>query len=378
MNFTKKILRKSAIALASLVILGNNVALAAVPVITPTKDNDLIARSIFSQDVEIRNVVVKRSDQYDENHYMGVFSNSKEKFDMDKGIIISDDSVRYLIEPDTSPLSGGSGKPVVMSYNNGTPVSAQTSDQVHSDSIANFNAPGDTEDTGDLDNPPTSEVDEDIQKIYGDTALDEVTLIEFDFIPKGKKVSFEYIFGSRGIYGEELGSADGGVSLEKRYARGSAMGIWVNGQNKAFIPGTNLPVNTINIDNTGKYVEGRTRTYYYRTPVFNAESEVNPNEVNHLKVAFGRSTAENALGAIFLNGTISDFSQEEPGVIEEEPKDESGDKEEIEEKPKDESGDEKEIIENPKTGDLNLTVMTFSTLASVSGLVVLVKKRKKN
>ena len=123
-------------------------------------------------------------------------------------------------------------------------------------------------------------------------------------------------------------------------------------------------MNTINIDNTGKYVEGRTRTYYYRTPVFNAESEVNPNEVNHLKVAFGRSTAENALGAIFLNGTISDFPQEEPGVIEEEPKDESG--------------DEKEIIENPKTGDLNLTVMTFSTLASVSGLVVLVKKRKKN
>ena len=382
MNFTKKILRKSAIALSSLVILGNNVALAAEPVITPTKDNDLLARGIFNQDIEIKNLVVKRTDEYYQEPHMGIFSSGKQKFDIDRGIIISNSSLRYINRPMITMISGNTNQSVMNSTDCNTSTLSQNSSQIHSDSIANFNAPGDTEDIGDLDNPTTSEIDEDIKNINGGIDPKEVVSIEFDFVPKGKKISFEYVFGSQGIYGEELESGDAPVSLEDRYAEGSAMGIWVNGQNKAFIPGTNLPVNTVNIDNEKKYViERQNEIYTRRTPAFTAESEVNANEVNHLKIAFGTPKKGEPSGipsAIFLNGTISDFPQEEPGVIEEEPKDESGDKEEIEEKPKDESGDEKEIIENPKTGDLNLTVMTFSTLASVSGLVVLVKKRKKN
>lgn len=369
MNFAKNFLKKSTVALASLVIIGNNVASAVDPIITATWDNNLLVNNIFSQDVEIKNIVAKLDDEsITVEPYTGIFSSGKEKFGIDRGIVISNAPVDSLLPPENLIGPGNSGRPVVTSAAGNASVSSQNSNQVHSDSISNFNDPGPV---GDLGNSGSSVSDEDIKSINGGLAPKEVVSLEFDFVPKGKKVSFEYVFGSKGIFGERLESGDP-MTLEERYNQGSAMGIWVNGQNRAFIPGTNLPVNTVNIDNEKKYVrELQNEIYTYRTPAFTAEAQVTPNEVNHIKIAFGnpRENREGASGAAFFNATVSDFSQEEPGVIEEEPKDESGDKKETEKI--------KEVIENPKTGDLNLAVMTFSTLASVSGLVVLVKKYKK-
>ena len=368
MNFAKNFLKKSTVALASLVIIGNNVASAVDPIITATWDNNLLVNNIFSQDVEIKNIVAKLDDEsITVEPYTGIFSSGKEKFGIDRGIVISNAPIDSLLPPSALIDPGNSGEPVVTSAAGNASVSSQNSNQVHSDSIANFNDPGPV---GDLGNSGSSVSDEDIKSINGGLAPKEVVSLEFDFVPKGKKVSFEYVFGSKGIFGERLESGDP-MTLEERYNKGSAMGIWVNGQNRAFIPGTNLPVNTVNIDNEKKYVrELQNEIYTYRTPAFTAEAQVTPNEVNHVKISFGSPEGGLSINsAVLLNGTISDFPQEEPGVIEEEPKDESGDKKETEKI--------KEVIENPKTGDLNLAVMTFSTLASVSGLVVLVKKYKK-
>lgn len=369
MNFAKNFFKKSTVALASLVIIGNNVVSAVDPIVTATWDSNLLVSNIFSQDVEIKNIVAKLDhESITGTPYTGMFSRGKEKFGIEKGIVISNVPVDSLLPPRALIDPGNSGEPVVTSATRNASVSSQNSNQGHSDSIANFNDPGPV---GDLDNSGSSVSDEDIKNISGGYDPREVVSLEFDFIPKGKKVSFEYVFGADGILGETLEMGDP-VSLEERYNQGSAMGIWVNGQNRAFIPGTNLPVNTVNIDNEKKYVrELQNEIYTYRTPAFTAEAQVTPNEVNHIKIAFGnpRENREGASGAAFFNATVSDFSQEEPGVIEEEPKDESGDNKETEQI--------KEVIENPKTGDLNLAVMTFSTLASVSGLVVLVKKYKK-
>lgn len=368
MNFAKNFLKKGTVALACFVIAGSNVASAVDPIITATWDNDLLVSNIFSEDVKIKNIVAKLDgESVIKTPFMGIFSNGKEKFDIDRGIAISNNPVDNLITPEILIGPGDSGRPVVTSATGNASTSSKDSNRVHSGSIVNFNDPGPV---GDLDNPGSSINGEDIKNISGGYDPREVVSLEFDFVPKGKKVTFEYVFGSKGIFGEELNSGDP-MDIEERYSRGSAMGIWINGQNKAIIPGTNLPVNTVNIDTKKKYVEElKNDIYTYRTPAFTAESEVKPNEVNHVKISFGSPEGGLSINsAVLLNGTISDFPQEEPGAIEEEPKDDSGDKKGTEQI--------KEVIENPKTGDLNLAVMTFSTLASVSGLVVLVKKHRK-
>lgn len=178
------------------------------------------------------------------------------------------------------------------------------------------------------------------------------------------------MFASNGIKGR---AGDLDTDVQERYKYATTMGIWINGKNTAFIPGTNLPVNSVNIEDTGKYIPAQREGIYFdfwynsRTPVFNCESAVEPNKSNHIKIAFANTSEGRVGSALFIRGKFSDFSTEpeELGETEEEPT--------MKESP---TKEKEPIIENPKTGDMNLCFMAASTLASVSGLVVLVKKYK--
>lgn len=354
------ILKKGTVLAAALAVFGNS-AVFADPVVTDVEDNNLLVSSIFDEDedIEIKNVKVLRYDANVGYGHMGTFSGAEEKIGMEKGIIMSNTFIEYVFDERAAALSGRTDRPVVFGSGND---SAVESGNFHSDSLINFNAPGDEDDIY---------RDEDIEKINGNLQSQDVVSVEFDVVPKGKKISFDYVFASEGIKGR---AGNPGTDIQERYKYATTMGIWVNAKNTAFVPGTNLPVNSVNIDDTGKYVWAREEDGYFdfgyrvRTPVFNCESAVEPNKSNHVKIAFANTSEGGGASTLFIKGKFSDFSTEpeESGkAAEEEPT--------VEESP---AKEEEPIIENPKTGDVNLCVMAASALASVSGLAVLVKKYK--
>lgn len=359
MKHSCNIFKKGAILAVASAILGNSIAYAA-PAVTTIADNNLLVSSIFDEDedIEIKNVKVLRYDANEQDKHMGSFSGAKEKIGIEKGVVLSNAIINNVFGGEATNYSGESNRPVVdgsvsdSTVNHASAAPAEESSHSYSDSLINFNAPGDEDEV---------HRDEDIEKINGNVRSNGVVSIEFDVVPKGKKVSFNYVFASQGIMGDRAG--DIGLDTQERYRTGTTMGIWVNGKNTAFIPGTNLPVNSVNIDDSGKYIEHQTDNnpsdflYSMRTPAFSSESAVEPNKSNHIKIAFANALERGLDSALFINGKFSDFSTE-PEEIEEKP---------VKEEPK---------IENPKTGDMNLCVMAASTLVSVSGLVVLVKKYK--
>lgn len=353
------ILKKGVVLTAALAVFGNSMACAEF-VFTPIEDNNLLISSIFdeNEDIEIKNIKVIRRDADSPYKVVGSFSGAKEEFGIDKGVCLSN----------FKPNEGGciSNGPEDNSEIACMPADFENeSESVCSDNLINFNAPSGEDDTY---------RDEDIEKINGNIQSSDIMLAEFDVIPKGKKISFDYVFFSQGIKGGITGDVI--PDIQERYQQGTAMGIWVNGKNIAFIPGTNLPVNSVNIDDTGKYVRLGTARNFFRTPMFNSESSVEPNKPNHIKIVLANALERELASYLYINGKFSDFSTEPeapevPEEIEEKPaKEKPIKKEPIKEE------QEEPIIENPKTGDMNLCVMAASTLASVSGLVVLVKKYK--
>ena len=129
----------------------------AEPVVTTVEDNNLLVSSIFDEDkdVEIKNVKVLRYDANEQDKHMGTFSGAEEKIGMEKGIIMSNAFIEYVFNKRAGALSGETDRPVVFVSGND---SAVESGQSHSDSLVNFNAPGDGNDIY---------RDEDIEKING-------------------------------------------------------------------------------------------------------------------------------------------------------------------------------------------------------------------
>lgn len=362
MKHSCNIFKKGAILAVASAIFGNSIAYAA-PAVTIVEDNNLLVSSIFGEDegVEIKNVKVLRYDANEQDKHMGTFSGANQKIGVEKGIIVSNNAIWNVFDGELLMQSGRSDRPIVYNSGNDSTINhasvapAGELDQSYSDSLVNFNAPFDENEI---------HRDEDIEKINGNVRSNDVVSIEFDVVPKGKKVSFNYVFASQGIMGDRAGDTD--LGIQERYKGGTAMGIWVNGKNTAFIPGTNLPVNSVNVDDSGKYIEyqineGRSDFLYpMRTPAFSSESAVEPNKSNHIKIAFANALERGMDSALFINGKFSDFSTEP---------------EEVEEKPVKEEPEP--VIENPKTSDINLFMITASTLASALGLSALIKRRNK-
>ena len=156
----------------------------------------------------------------------------------------------------------------------------------------------------------------------GDSDLDQTlnitsnntTVLEFDFVPLGNKISFDYIFASEEYEQNSTYPctySDGFAFLLKEV--GSP-----NYQNLALIPNTNIPVKVTtvhpNIPGTGgcgpqnqQYFGGFNNTTYPsvydgQTVILRAEANVIPNTTYHIKLVIGDENDSSYDSAIFLAG----------------------------------------------------------------------------
>jgi hypothetical protein len=124
----------------------------------------------------------------------------------------------------------------------------------------------------------------------GDTDLDalitgtgttlDACVLEFDFVPQGAKLSFQYVFGSE-EYPEFVGSFN------------DVFAFFLNGQNVALIPGTTTPISINNVNaglNSQFFVDNYTTgtiavTLDGFTTVLTISVNVNKGQTNHIKLA---------------------------------------------------------------------------------------------
>jgi hypothetical protein len=128
--------------------------------------------------------------------------------------------------------------------------------------------------------------DPDLDAIVGSTGFD-ATVLEFDFVPRGANLSFQFVFGSE-EYNEFVGSEFNDV-----------FAFLLNGKNVALVPGTNTPVSINNVNknsNSQFFIDndpadfgggpGPVQTALNGlTTVLTVQATVTPNVTNHIKLA---------------------------------------------------------------------------------------------
>jgi len=120
--------------------------------------------------------------------------------------------------------------------------------------------------------------DPDLDLIAG-VATHDAAVLEFDVVPQNAQIRFDFVFGSD-EYPEFVGSFN------------DPMGLYVNGQNVALIPGTAIPVsiNNVNASANGAYfVDNSLATRNTGMDGFTAGlfavAQVTPGVPNHMKLA---------------------------------------------------------------------------------------------
>ena len=141
------------------------------------------------------------------------------------------------------------------------------------------------------------------------------TIIEFDFIPTGNIVSFDYIFASEEYHGNAPCTySDGFAFLLKEV--GTA-----NYQNLALIPGTNIPVKVTtvhagipgsclpeNAEYFDQYNDASSPINYNgQTVILNAQANVTAGTTYHIKMVIADEGNFRYDSAIFLRGGSFDF-----------------------------------------------------------------------
>ncbi|MBV6517998.1 MAG: LamG domain-containing protein [Candidatus Brocadia sp.] len=145
--------------------------------------------------------------------------------------------------------------------------------------------------------------DSDLDMLVGDFTCDAAVL-EFDFIPTGNTLSFQYVFASE-EYNEYVDSSFNDV-----------FGFFVDGVNIALIPSTTTPVaiNNINMLRNSAYYNNNdpsdlgTPTPYDNlqydgfTTVLTAQVTVTPNITHHMKLAIADTADEVFDSTVFISG----------------------------------------------------------------------------
>jgi hypothetical protein len=148
--------------------------------------------------------------------------------------------------------------------------------------------------------------DPDLNAMAGFTTYD-ASVLQFDFVPSGSKVTFRYVFGSD-EYPEWANSV-----------YNDTFAFFVNGQNCALAPGTNLPVsiNTINggnplgtsvhdpeyyVDNHYDATAGSPVATEFdgQTTVLSCTGAVTPGQINHMKLAIADGSDATLDSAVLL------------------------------------------------------------------------------
>ncbi len=186
--------------------------------------------------------------------------------------------------------------------------------------------------------------DPDLELINGGFESHDAISLEFDIVSSTDKLSFKYLFASN-EWGEPSKYND-------------SFGLFVNGVNKAIIPNSNNPVNIQSILSASGYEGGTKITpatngylintenvndfkFNGRTVVLSCEAAVTPGQVNHVKICMGDTSDFSCDSAIFLMG----------GSL---------------------TGED-----NPDTGDINLSLISATTVSSAAGIALVSRKFRK-
>jgi len=188
------------------------------------------------------------------------------------------------------------------------------------------------------DNFASAFMDADLETI-ADEIINDVAVLEFDFVPNGDSVKFRYVFGSEEYpefvcsYNDAFGFFLSGPGISGPYALGAV--------NIALIPGTTTPVTINNVnngdDNNGNpndplcppvnpdfYVDntgGTTVVYDGFTVVLEAKYFVQCGQTYHIKLAIGDAIDQAFDSGVFLEaGSFSSspfvpFLTPGPGIV---------------------------------------------------------------
>ena len=175
--------------------------------------------------------------------------------------------------------------------------------------------------------PNSSLSDDDAPNWSGDSDLNQAlnisnsinaTILEFDFIPLGNKISFDYIFSSEQYLSNpssnQCNFTDGFAFLLKRNGD-------VSYENLAVIPGTTTPVKVNTVRGPGTICPPANAAYFDafndvnhptnyngQTTVLTAQSDVIPGQTYHIKLVIADEGNYRYDSAIFLGGGSFNFT----------------------------------------------------------------------
>jgi gliding motility-associated-like protein len=164
---------------------------------------------------------------------------------------------------------------------------------------------------------PTSdplEGDTDLYTLSNNQLIKNVAILEFDFVPTGNKLSFNFVFASEEYpefvndsYNDNFGFFLSGPGITGTFSGGA--------KNIALIPSTTLPVSINNLNNGNAnlgpceycsyYVNnegGSTIQYDGFTKVLSANSDVQCGQTYHIKLAIANVGDNNYDSAVFIEG----------------------------------------------------------------------------
>lgn len=155
--------------------------------------------------------------------------------------------------------------------------------------------------------------DTDLSNLISGAETNDAAVLEFDFIPVNPVISFAYVFASD-EYNEFV------------YSYNDVFGFFVNGQNVALVPGTDIPVSIDNVNGGNPYGSDNARNSgYFRnndlsdkggsintemdglTTVLHVEKAVNPGVINHIKLAIADAKDTALDSVVFIKaGSFAD------------------------------------------------------------------------
>lgn len=231
---------------------------------TELVENVLVASSCAN----VSNISVSNSHDFGDGKSFGYFSANGSQFPFSEGIILTTGKASSAVGPNGSILSEG---------------------------------------------PTSWGGDSDLEQALNVNNSINATVLEFDFLPLGDKISFDYIFASEQYLtnpsANQCNYTDGFVFLLKRANSNDEY------QNLAVIPNTNIPVKVNTVRGTGTLCPPANEQYFDafngydyptnyngQTIALTAQSEVIPNELYHIKLVVADQGNNYYDSAIFLSG----------------------------------------------------------------------------
>lgn len=189
--------------------------------------------------------------------------------------------------------------------------------------------------SGTTNQGPSSGVvsDADLEELSGNS-MESVAIIEFDFIPTGDSVAFNFVFGSE-EYPEFVGNPTFNDAFGFFLSGPGVSGTFTNNaRNIALVPNTNLPIAISNVNNGSTGTNGPcvNCAYYVNnqsnvnstanqiepdgfTTVLTARSLVQCGQVYHIKLAIGDSFDDLYDSYVFLQAGSFQSNQLEAAIV---------------------------------------------------------------